>query len=197
MSLIVRELREVRSWQDVVALPRSSASECWNGDCLARPFQWSLTIDSQRLWFVSEIPAAPSEKKLHGSGEFVEGLWESNVAELFVMASDGKYQEFNVSEDGAWWAMTFLSHRVRSPSPKVPKGVTITTERSTQSWTAIMAIPLASLEVEWNQNVALHVCGILYRQGVPTYLTSKAQSGFPPDFHDSRCFQSVSWPPRQ
>lgn len=193
MVLVVHELSGIVLWSDVVTLPRSATSECWNGSRLSKPFEWSLAVDSQCLWFVSDIPAAPSERQLHRSNEFVEGLWEADVAELFVLTSNGTYQEFNVSVDGAWWAMPFSSYRVRASEAAVPHNVAVTIQRSSQSWTAIMAIPLVSLAVEWNRSVAFHICGIVYRHGVPTYLTSKVNGGFPPDFHDSRCFQQAEW----
>ncbi len=50
---------------------------------------------------------------------FVEGLWEHDVAEFFLLdRRRGTYQEYNLSPGGAWWAAAFSAPRVRlDPQP--------------------------------------------------------------------------------
>jgi predicted amidohydrolase len=46
-------------------------------------------------------------------GLFMPGLWEHDVAELFIAHPGGRYFEFNLSPNAAWWSCEFKAPRVR------------------------------------------------------------------------------------
>lgn len=117
-------------------------------------------------------------------GQFVEGLWEQDVAELFVMAPNRRYQEFNLSPTGAWWCAAFSDYRqLESPLPHLP--LEVKAEQTASSWTVSMTVCLGDLAVlnglepqlaQWN------VCAILSPPD-PVYLCLGSRQSGQPDFH--------------
>jgi hypothetical protein len=170
--------------------PHSEERCDWSGVVMPQALRWCLARDPERLWVSIELPAPPSEPRKHGLGDFVEGLWENNVVELFLLEDSGRYQEWNVSSDGAWWAMSFAGYREREPSPVKPEGVAIEIFAGADRWLAILSVPIRSLAVRLGDSTGVHVTGIVYSQeGVPTYFSSAGSPSFNPDFHDHRCFK--------
>jgi hypothetical protein len=147
------------------------------------------------LWFAASVPAPASVQGHHTCGDFIEGLWERDVAEFFLINARGEYQEFNLSPDGAWWSMLFTSYRERSARVLKPTGVVVSVEREPQSWRGTIGVPRAELQVAPDEIVGIHVSGILYGGSEVRYLSSAGQPSFDPDFHDRRCFGSVRWVP--
>lgn len=166
----------------------------WSGLALPRGLRWSIARDPERVWFSIELPVPASEPARHRPGEFVEGLWDFDVAEVFFMAPSGRYQEWNMSSDGAWWAMSFIGYRERAGGARMPSGVEVQVFSEAESWCAIVSLPHASLGVELRDLTRVHVSGIIYSGGAsPRYLSSAGTPSFEPDFHDSRCFEAISF----
>lgn len=126
-------------------------------------------------------------------GDFVEGLWEQDVAELFLMGPDGRYQELNLSPGGAWWCATFSGYRQREevlqcPSARTRAGV------EAGRWWAELRLSIGDIPVMkeggW-QAARLHVASILDPND-PEYLCSGHHSGGEPDFHREQNFQPLS-----
>lgn len=179
------------SAHDVQGLPKQEMSRDWFGNALEQPFRWSLARDCDHLWACIQLPARPSDVRRHAAGEFVEGLWEFDVVELFVMNSAGRYQEFNVSVDGAWWAMSFSEYRQRDANSIKPRGVKVHIGRGDRNWQGAISIPLTSLEVELSKESKIHLSGIVHGVTEAQYLSSAGPRDHKPDFHHAGCFLAL------
>lgn len=91
----------------------------WYGKEIAQPIESKLSFDrrSIELGFRRHAPAVLHPKAQPGN--FVEGLWEYDVIELFLATSANSYLEINLAPNGSWWAMQFVGHR--RPAIRQPK----------------------------------------------------------------------------
>ena len=192
MSFSVYTFGREISIETARALPRGSRGSCWNGSTLSVPLSWSVAIDPQALWFVCSLPGGRVCTRPGTHGEFVEGLWEEDVAELFIKGADGRYQEFNVGPSGAWWSVTFSTYRTRSASSLRPHLLSVTTDMRTDRWEVVAAFARSALDVELASTSSLHVSGMWYRPD-PCFLSSSPASGVAPDYHHEACFEPVSF----
>lgn len=121
------------------------------------------------------------------TGGFVEGLWEGDCAELFLANPDtGAYIEFNLSPQGAWWCCEFTAPRVRAPgAPRELAGVTTTGEARSDSWSATLKIPVASLPPALAFSTCATRGNVTFCLGntPQRYLTFTDLGGGKPDFH--------------
>ena len=125
------------------------------GDPVPGPLEFTLSHDG----FVPKFPA--SAKPVTGAkpGSFHEGLWEGDVAEVFLMHPGGGYLEYNFAPNGAWWSCAFDSPRVRSSDPA--------------------PVPFPKFE-PWVGNVTAIIGG--------RYLSLARLGGTQPDFHRPQDF---------
>jgi len=191
MNIIMHTFTQRLTQDQAFKLPRQHNASCWRGKELPHPFSWGLAIDPSTLWFVAQVPAVATSELIGRQGEFVEGLWESDVAELFLRDSQGRYQEFNVSADGAWWSMTFSAYRERHNRPRKPVPSAVSVRCNSISWTAVLGLEIQSLDVSLLDPLQAHISGIVYEAAAPVYLTSGKALHFDPDFHDQRCFTKI------
>lgn len=183
---LTRERLEHAQW--------NTQTRCWDGQELIPPFQWRVAYDPSCLWFMSRVPGPGTFNAELARGQFVEGLWEQDVAELFVMTDGGSYQEFNVSPAGAWWSCGFSAYRVRQSENRVPEGVSIEVTSDPSSWQALLSIPRAELAFSPTEITGMHVAAILHS---PTtrYLSSAPMAGVQADFHRKECFEPIELQP--
>jgi hypothetical protein len=172
----------------VRALPREYRATDWNADSLPFPLSWCVALDPDTLWFLCSL--AGGERSSSPRGEFVEGLWEDDVAELFIKSPDGTYQELNFAPSGAWWSMTLDDYRVRRTSPRRPEIRHMTTSVVGGQWSVVVGLARASMEVPLTSQSAIHVSGMWY-QDEPRYLSSSPPAGIAPDYHHPGCFETV------
>ena len=191
MSLVVFSSSRELSVDDARAVPRFSMRTCWNGGALPQPLSWSVALDPRALWFVCELPGGRVCTSQKSHGQFLEGLWNEDVAELFIKGEDGAYQEFNLAPSGAWWAMTLSEYRKRRIDPKRPVPLHISTTIGSDRWEVVAAFSRDTLEIPLLLSSRIHVSGMWYRPE-PCYLSSHPPSGVAPDYHHSACFQAVS-----
>lgn len=58
-------------------------------------------------------------------GDFYEGLWKYDCGELWLHdTTSGRYIEFNLAPNGAWWSCVFESARKRDSECKSPRCIT-------------------------------------------------------------------------
>jgi hypothetical protein len=194
--LPVLESRSQLSLADVLELPRQEITNGWNGETLPARARWVVALDPARLWFLGEFPVAPPLPK-HARGQFVEWLAEADdVIELFIKGSDGAYQEWHISPDGAWWSMLFTGYRTRCVAPRVPEGVTVDVTRGAAHWLGVLSAPRSGLEVALDGRSMMQVSGCIFSQGPVSFFTTAGQPLYEPDFHDPRSFRAVAVCPR-
>lgn len=142
----------------------------WYGERTGFPVEWSLEVADGRLEFAFACgqPAACDEV----SG-FVEGLWNRDVGEFFLIAADGRYQEFNLSPTGAWWSARFRGYRDQECS--LP-GLSVTTSaaRSRSGWKATLSVPVSEV-LPWERYQVTAILGGRY--------FSSGECVGEPDFH--------------
>jgi hypothetical protein len=180
--------------EQVLALPRESRETDWHNNALPTPFAWSVALDPSAFWFVCALPGGGRSASLRGA--FVEGLWEEDVAELFIKSPSGVYQELNIAPSGAWWSMTLDEYRVRRESPRRPEVLYISTSINHEQWRHVAAFSRSSLEVPVTPRSTMHVSGMWHRT-TPCFLSSRPPPGVDPDYHHPGCFESVlmtEWP---
>ncbi|MEN9844976.1 MAG: hypothetical protein RIS36_123 [Pseudomonadota bacterium] len=178
--------------EQMLALPRECRGTDWYGTPLPTSLSWSVALDSESLWFVCALPGG--ERSLASHGEFFEGLWEGDVAELFIKSPSGEYQELNVAPSGAWWSVTFDAYRVRRTLPIRPNLRYISTTISAGEWSVVAAFSRASMEISVTDQSLLHVSGMWYREQ-PSFLSSCPPQDLAPDYHLPECFQPVVMTP--
>lgn len=169
----------------VIRSARGTISEDWFGKPTIAELKWMVTLTQYSLNLSIYYPASVTNLG-HESGEFVEGLWESDVAEVFLLnRQDGAYLEVNMAPSGAWWAQWFSKYRERDDSQDLPCLDKISSVVTKDAWRA--DIHLANI-TRPDRLSDFHVTAILDGK----FLSSKPIASIEPDFHEPRCFRSLT-----
>ncbi len=187
MSITVAESRALLVPEQLSHLPTQSEPLSWDGHSLPYPLQWLIVRDPRRLWFVASAPGGADFDRQHAAGDFVEGLWERDVAEVFIKESSGRYQEFNVSPGGAWWSVVLSSYRTREVKQPEMLDPIIRTEVGEGRWRALLGVDLSSLAVDLSESSLLHVSGITQKPQ-RLFFSSQPVPTVEPDFHHPDAF---------
>jgi hypothetical protein len=141
------------------------------------PIEWGLTQADSQLNFPIKFPI-----------RFIEGLWESSVAEIFIKPKNGEnYVELHLAPDGSWWGCYFESYRKRSSQTFPIAGVSLVKEGQN----LLLKIPAKYLADYLTGNFKIHLAAVCRdRENNKYYLSSSPVQGIEPDFHDQRCFTS-------
>lgn len=139
------------------------------------------------FWFTARESSASSP--LHPVGSFVEGLWERDVAELFIPnPQSSQYRELNVAPGGAWWFQEFHDYRKRAEPPPSLKGITsggdAYLQHEERCWYAWLKLPLTMLYSGPDRS-RVNVCSILGTER-RRYYSLEPIAADKPDFHLSR-----------
>lgn len=168
-------------------LPLLGLHKDWHGVPVEPPAAFSLGMDERRLWFIAHHRRPASLHPLARPGDFVAGLWHYDVAELFIADPvSGRYFEFNLAPNGAWWSCEFTAARMRAEETDIamPEIATFSDMAPDGAWVAAMAIPLDLLRarLDFSPFSAINVAMIL---GFPgrIFLTATDLGGGEPDFH--------------
>jgi hypothetical protein len=191
-SICIHRVERRVTPETVLRTPTQQVVETWEGERLTRPYRWTLVLDPITLWFGVEFPKEKNSSARFSDGEFVEWLaQQGDVAELFLMNQSGQYQEFHLTGDGAWWAMTFSGYRERVTQSSKPNRVTCFIDRAEGSWRGVLGIERPDITVSLDEAVLAQVSACLHEDGSVRYVTSAGCPPYEPDFHDKRSFQSV------
>ena len=178
-------------------VPLFGISKDWYGSAFTPQAAFCVAVDPRRLWFVAShgTPA-----KLHPAarpGRFVPELWKYDVAELFLTdPASGRYFEFNLSPNAAWWSCEFTAPRQRAEETDIafPDVATHAELGPDGSWVTAMAIPRDLLEARLNfgGTTKLNVTFIL---GSPEqrFLSAANLGEGEPDFHRPERFSAVKF----
>jgi hypothetical protein len=156
---------------------------------------FSLAVDDQHLWFVAHHDKAAHPHPDARPGGFRAELWRHDVAELFLADPvSGRYFEFNLAPNGAWWCCEFTAPRVRARETDVamPDVATFAEVAENGAWLAAMALPLDLLQarLDFGPETRANVAFIL---GSPqqSFLSATQLGGNLLDFHQPDQFRQV------
>lgn len=169
------------------------------GEPMDPPAGFCLARDPRRLWFIAHHRAPARIHPEARPGCFQAGLWEWDVAECFIAhPSSGRYLEFNLAPNGAWWSCEFSAPRERAEETDIafPEVATFADLSPDGSWLAAMAIPLDLLEarVGFGPGSTANVTMIL---GSPDrrFLSAAPLGEGGPDFHRPEYFPALTFVP--
>lgn len=171
------------------------------GEAMLPAAAFSLVMDPQRLWFLASHRAAASLHPDARPGGFLAGLWQHDVAELFLADPEsGRYLEINLAPNGAWWTCEFTAPRVRAEEVDIamPEVATFSEMAADGSWVAAMAIPLDLLKarLDFGEHTRMNVTMIL---GSPAqrFVSAVDLGAGEPDFHQPAKFPKIVFTPMQ
>lgn len=191
-SIVIHRLAECVVPEQVLRAPMQQVSSTWGGALLERPYRWAVALDPATLWFGVEFPKDRPDPARFERGAFVEWLaQQGDVAELFLMSESGQYQEFHITGDGAWWAMTFSGYRRRETQPVRPERVVCFVETGEGVWRGVLGIPRSDIAISLTEGVRAQVSACLHESEGVRYVSSAGTPSYEADFHDGRSFQPV------
>lgn len=163
------------------------------------PAGFSLVTDTRHLWFVASHRAAALVHPQARPGLYQKELWKFDVAELFIAdPASGRYFEFNLAPNGAWWTCEFIAPRVRADEVDIamPDVATFSEMAPDGSWVAAMAIPLALLRarLDFGPGSRMNVTMILESPDQKFISASDLGDG-EPDFHQPGRFGEITFSP--
>lgn len=180
-------------------VPLLGLNQDWHGEPLPFPAGFSLVMDEQRLWFIAHHAQAAALHPRSRPGKFLAGLWEYDVAELFLADPvSGRYFEFNLAPNAAWWSCEFTAPRVRAEECDIvmPDVTTFAELQASGAWIAAMSLPLDLLRARLNFGPETRV-NVSFVLSSPNHqLVSARDLGMgEPDFHQPRKFSQVVFSP--
>ena len=159
----------------------------WYGKAIEPPYVYCFTLSADGLEFCA---ARKAPALIHPDGQcgaFQAELWRYDAAEFFISTPDGgRYMEFNLSPNGAWWAAVFSGPRQITPGFEnwQPGGVMATGESNGDSWQCRALIPHAVLQEAGidPRDCRLTAAAIL-NSPEQVFLTTALPCDTQPDFH--------------
>jgi hypothetical protein len=178
-------------------VPLLGLTKDWHGAPLQVAAGFSLVMDARRLWFIAHHRKAADLHPQARPGIFLPGLWRHDVAELFIAdPSSGRYFEFNLAPNAAWWCCEFTAPRVRAEETDIamPEVVTFSDMAPDGAWIAAMAIPLDLLRARLDFGPQTHA-NVTFVLGSPDQKFVSAADLGPgePDFHQPGKFPQVAF----
>lgn len=171
-----------------------SIASDWAGKSIEKPIIFDISLNSKNLFnFHAEVPLPIKKITTSAHGEYIEGLWEFDVAELFLVFRDTTYLELNFSPTGAWWGQYFSSYRKRDTDPlkitilSTSKPV-IVVDHVRTFWTLTASFPAENILSK--EIVAINCCVIHHDEPV-RYFSLNATHEVEPDFHYAKSFVPV------
>lgn len=197
-NMTIFESRTPLAW-GALDVPLLGIRRDWHGGELDRPAGFSLAMDRRRLWFIATHGRPAVLHPRSRPGKYLAGLWEYDVAELFIAApGSDRYFEFNLSPNGAWWSCEFKSPRVREEEMDVvmPEVATHAELAPDGGWVAAMSVPLDLLRarLDFGPECRVNVAMIL-NHPEPRYLSAADLGGGTPDFHRPERFAKAAFAP--
>jgi hypothetical protein len=140
--IVVRTSRTALRLADVATLGRTMFRRDWYGALAPHGAWFTVAADADRLYLAAGCALVPDFDATIPAGAFAAGLWERDVAELFVgRAGSTAYAELNVAPGGAWWWCAFSGYRTPAEASAAPAGVESFGEVTASGWRAGLAVP--------------------------------------------------------
>ncbi len=171
----------------------------WFGRRVEPAAAYSLVKDPRYLWFIASHRRPAQLHPQSRPGRFQAELWRHDVAELFLADPvSGRYFEFNLSPNGAWWNCEFTAPRQRAyeedqPMPDVAAFAELAADGS---WMAALALPLDLLaaRLDFGPRTRANVTFIL-ESPAQRFLTAAPLGGGDPDYHRPGAYPQVELTP--
>jgi len=148
--------------------------------------------DDGMVVFAAAMKPGPLDVFHHAQKEFLPGLWNGNVVELFLgNPLNGRYLEVHLAPTGQWWACVFTAVRVREVEAGRPLPLSVVQhhrDKAGRRWQASMQVPAAVicqlLAVRDFMHLRVNLTAITRPlTGRPCYFSLAALPGAKPDFH--------------
>ena len=170
-----------------------------HGALLQAPAAFSVVADGSHLWFLGSHRQPARIHPQARPGVFQAGLWQHDVAELFLAdPASGRYFEFNLAANGAWWTCEFTAPRVRAEVAEIamPEVATFSDMAPDGAWLVAMAIPLDLLRarLDFGPETRMNVTMIL-ESPEQKFVSACDLGGGEPDFHQPQRFSKVNFLP--
>lgn len=163
------------------------------------PAAFAVVTDPQRLWLIANHRKPAVLHPRARPGIFLAELWRYDCAELFLAdPTSGRYFEFNLAPNGAWWSCEFTAPRVRAEELDIamPEVATFSEMSADGTWVAAMAIPLDLLRarIDFSPQTRLNVAMIL-NSPAQRFLSAANLGNGELDFHQPHRFTLASFAP--
>lgn len=169
----------------------------FGGQVLMTPPTYAVAVDTSALWFIANHRRPAFIHPQARPGLFQNELWKYDVAELFLSdAISGRYFEFNLAPNGAWWSCEFTSARVRAEEIDIamPEVATFSDMAPDGSWVAAMAIPLDLLRARLSFGPTTRMNVVMILESPEQKFVSAADlEGEIPDFHQPASFGKINF----
>lgn len=193
--MTIFESKEALAWGDL-DVPLLGLGEDWFGARVEPAAAFCLVRDPRHLWFIASHRRPAVLHPQSRPGVFQAELWRYDVAELFLAdPRSGRYGEFNLAPNGAWWNCEFTAPRVRArdEDEPMPDVATFADLAADGSWMAAMAMPLDLLEARLDFGAATRAnVTFILETPAQRFLTAADLGGGEPDFHRPAVFRQVS-----
>lgn len=192
--MVIFRISKPISWGGL-DLPILGITRDGSGEPLSPAAGFSLATDGQRLWFIATHSRAADLHPRSRPGVFQEELWKHDVAELFLAdPASGRYLEFNLAPNGAWWMCEFSAPRVVAHSEPMPEVSTFAELAADGTWLAALSLPLDLLRarIGFGESTRANVTMIL-ESPRQRFLSACALPGETPDFHQPSRFSQIQF----
>lgn len=180
-------------------VPMLGIEKDWHGEPLQPPAAYALAMDARRLWFIAHHRKPAQLHPLARPGRFQAELWRHDVAECFLADPvSGRYFEFNLSPNGAWWSCEFTAPRVRAEEIDIvmPEIETFSDMSVDGAWIVAMSIPLDLLRARLNFGPGIRAnVAMILESPAQRFITATDLGGGEPDYHLPGRFPEASFTP--
>jgi hypothetical protein len=182
------------SYEKLQSYKTSSIQKDWFGGKADVPRTFVLACDPQSIWFYAYCKEAANYDAKFKLGHFAEGLWNFDVAEIFICDDTTKaYQEFNLSPNGAWWTSAFSDYRARTETLLYQtEGPSCFSTIEPDFWKACIRVPRSflSLKASFTEKTRANISFVQSKPEIRYFSWAKIPSE-KPDFHKSQGYEHL------
>lgn len=194
MPVVLNSSAKPLSDADFSQLSFNRIERDWFGNAVSTPPQYKLAIDPKFLWFGARRLYPPQSSRTISAGTFEEGLWNEDVAELFLCddAISTRYAEINLAPSGAYWRCEFESYRTRAKGGALPvENIQARGQVGASGWEASLRVPRRELSITFSgERASRGNVSFILRGPRLAYFTAHGLKASHPDFHLTEQFET-------
>ncbi len=179
-------VRNFATMIDPRTVPVTPITTDWFGKAVASPTAFGFATDPDHFHFRATRDAPACVHPDARPGVFTPNLWQFDAAEFFLVHPDtGRYLEFNLAPNGAWWSCEFTAPRRRSRPDDIPfPDVTTAGRIKENGWEATASLPLPALRTHFGFGPDSRLnATFTIAKPTPIFLTASPLGPGEPDFH--------------